>query len=71
MSRSPKLIQAELLQVVNQALVHREALAELEKRRLALIAEARSFSSSITSSSIVGAPGVIQGPPPVKVDKND
>lgn len=66
---TPKQIQEELKKVLNDALCHREALAVLETRRLALIKQMREFSSSITSTSVVGAPGVIQGPPPEK--KND
>jgi len=65
----PKEIQEELVKVVNECLCHREALAVLEKRRTDLIKLARGFSSSVKSSEAVGAPGVIQGPPPAKKEE--
>ncbi len=67
---TPQQIQLELRRVIDQALLHREALQSLEQRRLSLIAQLKQFSSSIASVSVVSSPGVIQGPPPGS-DKNE
>ena len=62
--RHPREIETELREILNKILKHRESLQSLEHKRLELIKELRSFSSSITSTSIVGKPGIIQGEPP-------
>lgn len=71
MSRKLKEIEADLRKIMGEMMLHREALQALDNKRQELLKEYKGFSSSIASTSVVGAPGVIQGPPPSQEKKND